>query len=139
MNEYMMDDLKPYKGFTLIELIIVIVIISILASIVIPKMGELRTKAKGYVENQMDDSEVTAIELEKWNIPDEEDIYVILNDSYYSFYLKTDEGTRLNKTHYGDTVFEDCSDLGIPTATKKKLTWYLRVPKKSILYERSQK
>lgn len=46
MNLRKLKKLKNRKGFTLIELVVVIVILGILISLLIPKLGNVKTRAK---------------------------------------------------------------------------------------------
>ncbi|MBN1292497.1 MAG: prepilin-type N-terminal cleavage/methylation domain-containing protein [Candidatus Latescibacteria bacterium] len=73
------------KGFTLVELMIVVVIIGILASIAVPKFGAIVTRAK-----------LAELKKELWYIVNLERSYYYVSDTYVGF----DFGDNSNQLGY---------------------------------------
>ena len=65
---------RSEKGFTLVELMIVVVIIGILASIAVPKFGAIVTRAK-----------LSELKKELWYIVNLERSYYYVSDTYIGF------------------------------------------------------
>lgn len=92
--------MKKQSGFSLIELVIVIVIVGILSAFAIPKYLNITEEAKAVTLEKTFSSTVTAFELFKGK--------TILNGTPS---LELEEGVTVKATHDGYPVFEDISAL----------------------------
>ncbi|MBW6410203.1 prepilin-type N-terminal cleavage/methylation domain-containing protein [Clostridium weizhouense] len=95
---------KKKKGFTLVELIIVIAIIAILAAIAIPKFGQVRQDAK--VSNDIAAAKniqsTVAMLVANGTIKEEKDITVDENDDYGKEIIKRIDGVTVPKAIKGE-------------------------------------
>ncbi len=91
----MFAPLKNQKGFTLIELVIIIILIGILAAIAVPKYVDLRNKAKIAAAQATMDSGKAAIALD---FADE----VLTNGTYVTLTNLSSEGAEFNATDVTD-------------------------------------
>ena len=77
-----MKSKRNQKAFTLVELVMVIVIIGLLAAVVIPQFGDMRTEAQGAAENATASAVISGIKLARMtNLTKGTDAYPATIDS----------------------------------------------------------
>jgi len=116
----MNSEIKKYshKGFTLVEVLIVVIIISILASIGIPQFAASIEKAKGAEARaglgHIQTGEKIYYAEKEYYTTNLSDLDINLTQKYWSFVITTPTSTsftvtvtRLGGTHSGQTIIMD--------------------------------
>ena len=106
MLKYLGKKMKNNKGFTLIELIVVIAILGILAAVAVPKLSGLQgtAKAKVAISNEkMINNLIALYNAEKGSYPDSTDFADLLSDLQSANYLDSEVASDLAEANKADS------------------------------------